>query len=119
MNKIEEIKQKIRDLNSQITYNHEFNTNLQQQVNKLDTELMKIQKPKILESDLEIIVQDITEIVSTILESTSDNINDYNPEFEIGYENQVSISNINLDYDATEDIKTYLQTRFQIQSDTN
>ena len=103
---------KIKDLTRQIEYNNTANERMQNQINSLKEDIMILEKPKILESDLEIMVQDLTEIVSTILESTSDNINDYNPEFEIGYENEVSISNINLDYDATEDIKTYLQTRF-------
>ena len=119
MDKEQEIKEKIKDLTKQMEYNNTSNERMQKQINLLKEDVMILEKPKILESDLEIIVQDITEIVSTILESTSDNINYYNPEFEIGCENEVSISNINLDYDATEDIKTYLQTRFQIQSDTN
>jgi len=112
MDKEQEIKEKIKDLTKQMEYNNTANERMQKQINLLKEDVMILEKPKILESDLEIIVQDITDIVSTILESTSDNINDYNPEFEIGYENEVSISNINLDYDATEDIKTYLQTRF-------
>ena len=112
MDKEQEIKEKIKDLTKQMEYNNTANERMQKQINLLKEDVMILEKPKILESDLEIIVQDITDIVSTILESTSDNINDYNPEFEIGYENEVSISNINLEYDATEDIKTYLQTRF-------
>ena len=112
MNKKQEIDEKIKDLIRQIEYNKNANGRMQQQIDSLNEDIMIIEKPKILESDLEIMVQDITEIVSTILESTSDNINDYNVDFEIGYNNEVSISNICLDYDATEDIKTYLQTRF-------
>ena len=103
---------KIKDLTRQIEYNNTANERMRNQINSLKEDIMILEKPKILESDLEIIIQDITEIVSTILESTSDNINDYNPEFEIGYNNEVSISNICIDYDATEDIKTYLETRF-------
>jgi len=112
MNNKQEIEEKIKDLTRQIEYNNTANERMRNQINSLKEDIMILEKPKILESDLEIMVQDLTEIVSTILESTSDNINDYNPEFEIGYENEVSISNINLDYDATEDVKTYLQTRF-------
>ena len=112
MNNKQEIEEKIKDLTRQIEYNNTANDRMRNQINSLKEDIMILEKPKILESDLEIMVQDLTEIVSTILESTSDNINDYNPEFEIGYENEVSISNINLDYDATEDVKTYLQTRF-------
>ena len=105
---------KIKDLTRQIEYNNTANERMQNQINSLKEDIMILEKPKILESDLEIMVQDLTEIVSTILESTSDNINDYNPEFEIGYENEVSISNINLDYDATEDIQRYIEDRFDI-----
>jgi uncharacterized protein YoxC len=112
MDKEQEIKEKIKDLTKQMEYNNTSNERMQKQINLLKEDVMILEKPKILESDLEIIVQDITEIVSTILESMSYNINDYNPEFEIGHENEVLISDINLDYDATEDIKTYLQTRF-------
>ena len=112
MNNKQEIEEKIRDLTRQIEYNNTANERMRNQINSLKEDIMILEKPKILESDLEIIIQDITEIVSTILESTSDNINDYNPEFEIGYNNEVSISNICIDYDATEDIKTYLETRF-------
>ena len=95
MNKIEEIKQKIRDLNSQITYNREFNTNLQQQVNKLDTELMKIQKPQITEGDVRILTQDIIELIEELLEDIEKNINDYNPNFNIGKGNEIILSIIN------------------------
>lgn len=112
MNNKQEIEEKIKDLTRQIEYNNTANERMRNQINSLKEDIMILEKPKILESDLEIIIQDITEIVSTILESTSDNINDYNPEFEIGYNNEVSISNICIDYDATEDIKTYLETRF-------
>jgi uncharacterized protein YoxC len=112
MDKEQEIKEKIKNLTKQMEYNNTANERMQKQINLLKEDVMILEKPKILESDLEIIVQDINEIVSTILESMSYNINDYNPEFEIGHENEVLISDINLDYDATEDIKTYLQTRF-------
>ena len=112
MNNKQEIEEKIKDLTRQIEYNNTANERMRNQINSLKEDIMILEKPKILESDLEIMVQDLTEIVSTILESTSDNINDYNPEFEIGYNNEVSISNICIDYDATEDIKTYLETRF-------
>jgi uncharacterized protein YoxC len=112
MDKEQEIKEKIKNLTKQMEYNNTSNERMQKQINLLKEDVMILEKPKILESDLEIIVQDINEIVSTILESMSYNINDYNPEFEIGHENEVLISDINLDYDATEDIKTYLQTRF-------
>jgi len=111
MNK-QEIEEKIKDLTRQIEYNNTANERMQNQINSLREDIMIIEKPKILESDLEIMVQDLTEMVSGIFDDMSQNIGDYDTDFEIGYNNEVSISNICLDYDATEDIKTYLQTRF-------
>lgn len=120
MNKVEEIKRKIRDLNSQITYNHEFNTNLQQQVNKLNTELMKIQKPQITEGDVRTLTQDIIELIEELLEDIKENINDYSPEFYIGQCNEIRLSNIDLHYEASiNEIRNIIESRFQIQSDTN
>jgi len=112
MNKKQEIDEKIKDLIRQIEYNKNANGRMQQQIDSLNEDIMIIEKPKILESDLEIMVQDIAQMVSDIFDDMSQNIGDYDTDFEIGYNNEVSISNICLDYDATEDIKTYLQTRF-------
>jgi len=112
MNKKQEIDEKIKDLIRQIEYNKNANGRMQQQIDSLNEDIMIIEKPKILESDLEIMVQDIADMVQGILEDMSNHINDYNPELEMGYNNEVTISSIDLDYDATEDIKTYLQTRF-------
>ena len=112
MNKKQEIDKKIKDLIRQIEYNKNANGRMQQQIDSLNEDIMIIEKPKILESDLEIMVQDIAQMVSDIFDDMSQNIGDYDTDFEIGYNNEVSISNICLDYDATEDIKTYLQTRF-------
>tara|TARA_A100000172_G_scaffold75426_1_gene58212 strand:+ start:337 stop:792 length:456 start_codon:yes stop_codon:yes gene_type:complete len=105
---------KIKDLTRQIEYNNTANERMQNQINSLKEDIMILEKPKILESDFEIMVKDLADMVSTILDSTADNINDFNPEFEIGYNNEVSISNINLDYDATEDIQRYIEDRFDI-----
>jgi len=105
---------KIKDLTKQIEYNNTANERMQNQINSLKEDIMILEKPKILESDFEIMVKDLADMVSTILDSTADNINDFNPEFEIGYNNEVSISNINLDYDATEDIQRYIEDRFDI-----
>ena len=112
MNNKQEIEEKIKDLTRQIEYNNTANERMRNQINSLKEDIMIIEKPKILESDLEIMVQDLTEMVSGIFDDMSQNIGDYDTDFEIGYNNEVSISNICLDYDATEDIKTYLQTRF-------
>ena len=112
MNKEQEIEEKIKDLTRQIEYNNTANERMRNQINSLREDIMILEKPKILESDLEIMVQDLTEMVSGIFDDMSQNIGDYDTDFEIGYNNEVSISNICLDYDATEDIKTYLQTRF-------
>tara|TARA_R110002012_G_scaffold149057_1_gene308039 strand:+ start:159 stop:533 length:375 start_codon:yes stop_codon:yes gene_type:complete len=114
MNKEQEIKEKIKDLNRQIEYNNNSNGRMQNQINLLNEDLMILENPKMLESDLEIMVKDLADMVSTILDSTSDNINDFNPKFEIGYNNEVSISSVNLEYDATEDIQRYIEERFNI-----
>ena len=114
MNNKQEIEEKIKDLTRQIEYNNTANERMQNQINSLKEDIMILEKPKILESDFEIMVKDLADMVSTILDSTADNINDFNPEFEIGYNNEVSISNINLDYDATEDIQRYIEDRFDI-----
>ena len=114
MSKEQEIKEKIKDLNRQIEYNNNSNGRMQNQINLLNEDLMILENPKMLESDLEIMVKDLADMVSTILDSTSDNINDFNPKFEIGYNNEVSISSVNLEYDATEDIQRYIEERFNI-----
>lgn len=112
--KKDEIDKRIRDLIKEIEYNNSANGRLQEQIDSLKEDIMIFEKPKMLESDLEIMVKDLADIVSTILDSTADNINDFNPEFTIGYNNEVSISSINLDYDATEDIQRYIEERFNI-----
>ena len=112
MNKEQEIEEKIKDLTRQIEYNNTANERMRNQINSLKEDIMILEKPKILESDLEIMVQDIAQMVSDIFDDMSQNIGDYDTDFEIGYNNEVSISNICLDYDASEDIKTYLETRF-------
>ena len=114
MNKKDEIEKRIKDLTTEIEYNNTTNSRMQDQINSLKEDIMIIEKPKMLESDLEIMVKDLADMVSTILDSTADNINDFNPEFEIGYNNEVSISSINLDYDATVDIQRYIEERFNI-----
>ena len=112
--KKDEIDKRIRDLKKEIEYNNSANGRLQEQIDSLEEDIMIFEKPKMLESDLEIMVKDLAEMVSTILDSTADNINDFNPEFTIGYNNEVSISSINLDYDATVDIQRYIEERFNI-----
>ena len=114
MNKKQEMDKRIRDLIKEIEYNNSANGRLQEQIDSLKEDIEVLEKPKMLESDLEIMVKDLAEMVSTILDSTADNINDFNPEFQIGYDNEVSISSINLDYDATVDIQRYIEERFNI-----
>lgn len=114
MNKKQEIDKRIKDLIKEIDYNNSANGRLQEQIDSLKEDIEVLEKPKMLESDLEIMVKDLAEMVSTILDSTADNINDFNPEFQIGYDNEVSISSINLDYDATVDIQRYIEERFNI-----
>lgn len=114
MNKKDEIQRKIDDLNRQVEYNNQSNKRMQDQLNLLETELMIIKKPEITNFDFECVVQDMAELMSDLFSDMSQNINDYEPEFEIGYSNEVSISNICLDYDPTEDIKNILEARFKI-----
>ena len=114
MNKKQEIDKRIKDLIKEIDYNNSANGRLQEQIDSLKEDIEVLEKPKMLESDLEIMVKDLAEMVSTILDSTADNINDFNPEFQIGYDNEVSISSINLEYDATVDIQRYIEERFNI-----
>ena len=114
MNEKREIDKKIKDLIRQIEYNKNANGRMQQQIDSLNEDVMILEKPKILESDLEIMVKDLADMVQGILEDMSKNINDYSPELEMGYNNEVTISSIDLDYDATEDIQRYIEERFNI-----
>jgi len=114
MNKQDEIQHKIDDLNRQVEYNNQSNKRMLDQLNSLETELMIIKKPEITNFDFECVVEDMAELISDLFSDMSQNINDYEPEFEIGYSNEVSISNICLDYDPTEDIKNILEARFKI-----
>ena len=114
MNEKREIDKKIKDLIRQIEYNKNANGRMQQQIDSLNEDVMILEKPKILESDLEIMVKDLADMVQGILEDMSTNINDYSPELEMGYNNEVTISSIDLDYDATEDIQRYIEERFNI-----
>ena len=114
MNKKDEIQRKIDDISKQIEYNNQSNKRMQDQLNLLETELMIIKKPEITNFDFECVVQDMAELISDLFIDMSQNINDYEPEFEIGYSNEVSLSSICLDYDATEDIKRLLEARFKI-----
>jgi hypothetical protein len=114
MSKQDEIQHKIDDLNKQVEYNNQSNKRMLDQLNSLETELMIIKKPEIENFDFECVVQDMAELISDLFSDMSQNINDYEPEFEIGYSNEVSISNICLDYDPTEDIKSILEARFKI-----
>ena len=114
MSKQDEIQRKIDDISKQIEYNNQSNKRMQDQLDLLETELMIIKKPEISNFDFECVVQDMAELMLDLFDDTSQNINDYNPEFEIGYNNEVSISNICLDYDPTEDIKLLLEARFKI-----
>jgi len=67
MSEEQEIKEKIEDLGYLLM-------EIQGQINSLEKDIMIIEKPKILESDLEIMVQDIAQMMSNILVDTSQNI---------------------------------------------
>ena len=120
MNKQDEIQHKIDDLNRQVEYNNQSNKRMLDQLNSLELEklylkeLMIIQKPQITEGEFECLVQDMSDLMSDILHDVSANVNDYTMDFEIGYNNEVSLSDISLDYDATDDIKNILESRFKI-----
>ena len=117
MNKQDEIQHKIDDLNRQVEYNNQSNKRMLDQLNLLETELMIIQRPQITEAEFERLVHDMSDLMSDILHDVSANVNDYTMDFEIGYNNEVSLSDISLDYDATDDIKNILETRFDIGPD--
>jgi hypothetical protein len=117
MNKKDEMQHKIDDLNRQIEYNNQSNKRMLDQLNLLETELMIIQRPQITEAEFERLVHDMSDLMSDILHDVSANVNDYTMDFEIGYNNEVSLSDISLDYDATDDIKNILVTRFDIGPD--
>lgn len=117
MNKKDEIQRKIDDLNRQVEYNNQSNKRMLDQLNLLEAELMIIQRPQITEAEFERLVHDMSDLMSDILHDVSANVNDYTMDFEIGYNNEVSLSDISLDYDATDDIKNILETRFDIGPD--
>mgnify|MGYP003652998794 FL=1 len=117
MNKKDEMQHKIDDLNRQVEYNNQSNKRMLDQLNLLETELMIIQRPQITEAEFERLVHDMSDLMSDILHDVSANVNDYTMDFEIGYNNEVSLSDISLDYDATDDIKNILVTRFDIGPD--
>ena len=117
MNKKDEMQHKIDDLNRQMEYNNQSNKRMLDQLNLLETELMIIQRPQITEAEFERLVHDMSDLMSDILHDVSANVNDYTMDFEIGYNNEVSLSDISLDYDATDDIKNILVTRFDIGPD--
>ena len=117
MNKQDEIQHKIDDLNRQVEYNNQSNKRMLDQLNLLEAELMIIQRPQITEAEFERLVHDMSDLMSDILHDVSANVNDYTMDFEIGYNNEVSLSDISLDYDATDDIKNILETRFDIGPD--
>ena len=114
MNKKDEIQHKIDDLNRQVEYNNQSNKRMLDQLNLLEAELMIIQRPQITEAEFERLVHDMSDLMSDILHDVSANVNDYTMDFEIGYNNEVSLSDISLDYDATDDIKNILESRFKI-----
>ena len=114
MNKKDEIQRKIDDLNRQVEYNNQSNKRMLDQLNLLEAELMIIQRPQITEAEFERLVHDMSDLMSDIMHDVSANVNDYTMDFEIGYNNEVSLSDISLDYDATDDIKNILESRFKI-----
>lgn len=111
---VEEINLKIDDISKQIKYNNESNNRMENQLSLLQDELMKKLLPDITRVEFNSLLDGITDLITDILADTSRNINDYDAEFEIGYSNEVTLSSINLDYDATDDVRILLEERFNI-----
>lgn len=111
---VEEVNLKINDLSKQIKYNNESNNRMEEQLSLLQDELMKKLLPDITRVEFNSLLDGITDLITDILADTSRNINDYDAEFEIGYSNEVTLSSINLDYDATDDVRILLEERFNI-----
>ena len=111
---VEDVKLKIDDLSKQIKFNNESNNRMEDQVSSLQDELIKKLLPDITLVEFNSVLDGMTDLISDILADMSANINDYDAEFEIGYSNEVTLSNINLDYDAADDVRRLLEERFNI-----
>jgi len=111
---VEDVKLKIDDLSKQIKFNNESNNRMEDQLSSLQDVLVKKLLPDITRVEFNSVLDGMTDLISDILADTSANINDYDAEFEIGYSNEVTLSNINLDYDAADDVRRLLEERFNI-----
>jgi len=111
---VEDVKLKIDDLSKQIKFNNESNNRMEDQLSSLQDVLVKKLLPDITLVEFNSVLDGMTDLISDILADMSANINDYDAEFEIGYSNEVTLSNINLDYDAADDVRRLLEERFNI-----
>jgi len=111
---VEDVKLKIDDLSKQIKFNNESNNRMEDQLSSLQDVLVKKLLPDITRVEFNSVLDGMTDLISDILADMSANINDYDAEFEIGYSNEVTLSNINLDYDAADDVRRLLEERFNI-----
>ena len=111
---VEDVKLKIDDLSKQIKFNNESNNRMEDQLSSLQDVLVKKLLPDITQVEFNSVLDGMTDLISDILADMSANINDYDAEFEIGYSNEVTLSNINLDYDAADDVRRLLEERFNI-----
>ena len=111
---VEDVKLKIDDLSKQIKFNNESNNRMEDQLSSLQDVLVKKLLPDITRVKFNSVLDGMTDLISDILADMSANINDYDAEFEIGYSNEVTLSNINLDYDAADDVRRLLEERFNI-----
>ena len=108
---VEDVKLKIDDLSKQIKFNNESNNRMEDQLSSLQDVLVKKLLPDITRVKFNSVLDGMTDLISDILADMSANINDYDAEFEIGYSNEVTLSNINLDYDAADDVRRLLEER--------
>jgi len=111
---VEDVKLKIDDLSKQIKFNNESNNRMEDQLSSLQDVLVKKLLPDITRVEFNSVLDGMTDLISDILADMSANINDYDAEFEIGYSNEVTLSSINLDYDAADDVRRLLEERFNI-----
>ena len=111
---VEDVKLKIDDLSKQIKFNNESNNRMEDQLSSLQDVLVKKLLPDITRVKFNSVLDGMTDLISDILADMSANINDYDAEFEIGYSNEVTLSSINLDYDAADDVRRLLEERFNI-----
>jgi len=92
MNKVD-LEVKIESLKNMITEGQQQTSNYAGQLDKLNTELANINKPELTPSQLDDIYEAVEKSVSEFDFSDQDN---YNTEFELDYDNKVTLSELEL-----------------------